>query len=62
MFKWFKPIDSVEGLEEMRARVGDMLSEGLGQDERGVFRELLESPSLDPQVRERLESILGGEL
>ena len=28
MFKWFKPIDSVEGLEEMRARVGDMLSEG----------------------------------
>jgi len=28
MFKWFKPIDSAEGMEEMRARVEDMLSEG----------------------------------
>jgi len=28
MFKWFKPIDSAAGMEEMRARVEDMLSEG----------------------------------
>ena len=28
MFKWFKPIDSAGGMEEMRARVEDMLSEG----------------------------------
>jgi len=28
MFKWFQPIDSASGMEEMRARVEDMLSEG----------------------------------
>ena len=28
MFKWFRPIDSADGIEEMRSRVGDMLSEG----------------------------------
>ncbi|MHC4954733.1 MAG: PhoU domain-containing protein [Planctomycetota bacterium] len=28
MFQWFKPIDSAEGLEEMRSRVGDMLTDG----------------------------------
>ncbi len=46
----------------LQVALGDVLSEGLAEEERVAFEQVLERPSLDPLVRERLEEILGGSL
>lgn len=44
----------------LQVALSDVLSDGLAGQERAAFEELLARPGLDPLVRERLQSILGG--
>ena len=46
----------------LQVALSDVLSEGLVDEERRAFEELLRQPGLDPDVRARVEAILGGEL
>ncbi|MEM9406100.1 MAG: hypothetical protein AAGA81_08700 [Acidobacteriota bacterium] len=44
----------------LQVALSDVLSDGFAASERAAFEQLLERPDLDPVVRERLQSILGG--